>query len=130
MEEVGGAVEGIDDPAVGGILAFQRAALLGEESVGRAGLPQFGDEGLVGAVVGGGDEIARALHGDLEVLDLAEVAGEAAAGLEHGGNHHVEKGRAGHCGVPWAQTGRAGFPTTIREPRQGERYEGEEVVVF
>ena len=72
------------------------AALLGEEAEAGPRLLQLGDQHLLGAAVGGGDEIARALQRDLQVLDLAEIAGEAAAGLEHGLDHDVEKRRAGH----------------------------------
>src|SRR5262249_4457312 len=45
---------------------------------------------------GGADEIARSLDRDLQVLDLAEVALEAARGLAGGGDHHVEEGGAKH----------------------------------
>ena len=100
MQEIGRAVERIDDPAVAAILAGDLAALLGQEPVGGTRLAEFGDQRLVGAVVGGRDEVARPLQRDLQVLDLAEVAGESAAGLEHGLDHDVHQRRAGHQVTP------------------------------
>ena len=48
-----------------------------------------------GAVVGGRDEIRRALDADLQMLDLAEVAREAAARFPGGIDHdrHQRRGR-------------------------------------
>ena len=53
-------------------------------------------ERLLGAAVGGGDEIGRALERDLQLLDLAEIALERARGLARGGDHHVEQGGVEH----------------------------------
>ena len=72
------------------------AAFLAEEAVARARVPELLAQHLLGAAVGGGDEIGRALERDLQVLDLAEVALERAAGLARGLDHHVEKGGAEH----------------------------------
>ena len=47
---------------------------------------------LLGAGVGGADEIGRAFERDLELLDLAEIAREAAAGFARGADHHVHQG--------------------------------------
>ena len=55
------------------------AAFLAEEAVAGPRLGELGAERFLGAVVGGGDEIARALQRDLQVLDLAEVALERCA---------------------------------------------------
>ena len=57
------------------------AAFLAEEAVAGTRLGQLARR-LLGLAVGGGDEIARALERDLQVLDLAEVALEAAAGRD------------------------------------------------
>src|SRR5499427_2567101 len=48
--------------------------------------------------VRGGDEIGRPLERRLQVLDLAKIALERAAGLARGLDHHVEKGGAEHGG--------------------------------
>ena len=99
VQEVGGAVERIDDPAVALIAAGVGAAFLAEEAVVGPRLGQFAAHDLLGAPVGGGDEIARALHRDLQVLDLAEIALEAAAGAIGGLDHDVEDGGTGHAGL-------------------------------
>ena len=91
MEEVGGAVERIDDPGVGRVGAVVVAAFLAEEAVAGPGLGQLGAERLLGLAVGGGDEVARPLERDLEVLDLAEVALQRAGGLAGRGDHHIEE---------------------------------------
>ena len=80
VQEIGGAVERIDDPAMGLVGAGASAAFLAEEAVFGPRLGEFLAHDFFGAPVGGGDEIARALQRDLKVLDLAEIALEAAAG--------------------------------------------------
>ena len=96
VQEVGGAVERIDDPGMGLVGALAAAAFLAEEAVARARLGQLLAQGLLGAPVGGGDEIGRALERHLQVLDLAEVALERAPGLARGLDHDVEEGGAEH----------------------------------
>ncbi len=91
VQEVGGAVERVDDPAMGLVVADDLAALLHQEAVAGARLRQLAVDDLLGLVVGGGDEVARALDRNLQLLDLAEVAGEAAAGLAGGGDHDVHQ---------------------------------------
>ena len=95
MQEVGGAVERIDNPGVGLVGALVAAAFLAEEAVARPRLQQFRAQDLLGAVIGGRDEIRRTLERHLQVLDLAEVALEAAAGLARGGFHDVQQGGLG-----------------------------------
>ena len=56
------------------------------------------DRRLFGALVGGGDEIGRPLQRHLQVLDLAEVAVEPAAGAPRGLDHDVEKRGVKHGG--------------------------------
>ena len=53
---------------------------MSEAVVGPAALQLLLDH-LLGAAVGGGDEVARPLDRDLELLDLAEIAGEQRAAL-------------------------------------------------
>ena len=76
VQEVGGAVERVDDPAIVRRAAGLDAALLHDEAVvGAAALELLLDH-VLGPPVGGGDEVAGPLDRDLELLDLAEVAGE------------------------------------------------------
>ena len=96
VQEVQGAVERIDDPAVGLVAAFAYAALLAEKAVARARALELLAHDLLGPVVGGGREIRRPLDRDLQTLDLAEVALEHAAGFLRGLDHDVEEGGAEH----------------------------------
>ena len=71
------------------------AAFLEHEApVGPRGA-QFVPQRALGRLVGLGDEVRRALAADLEVLDLAEVAAQAAAGLARGALHHADQ--SGNC---------------------------------
>jgi hypothetical protein len=92
VQEVGGAVERVDDPAVRLVGALDVAALLHDETVAGARPGELAKERLLGAVIGGRDKVAGALDGHLQLLDLAEVARQAAAGLARGGDHHVHEG--------------------------------------
>ena len=92
VQEIGGAVERIDDPAVRVVGAGMRAAFLAEKAVIRPRLGELGAQNLLGLAVGGGDEIARAFERHLQMLDLAEIALEVAAGALRGLDHDVEKG--------------------------------------
>jgi hypothetical protein len=51
-------------------------------------------------VIGGADEVTRAFHGHLEVLELAEVALKAPAGAVRRLDHDVED-RGMHHGGLW-----------------------------
>src|SRR5690348_9338500 len=73
VQEVRGAVERIDDPAVAAV-ALGLATLFAEEAVVRPGALELLAQGALGHDVGPADEIARALLGHLKLLDLAEVA--------------------------------------------------------
>ena len=92
VQEVGGAVERIDDPGVALVVAFADAALFADEAVTRPRLGEVGVQHLLGAPVGHGDEIGGAFQRDLEILDLAEIALEAAAGAARGFDHDVDEG--------------------------------------
>ena len=90
VQEIGGAVERIDDPAVALVGAGVRAAFLAEEAVIRPRLGELFAHRLLGAAVGGGDEIARPLQRHLQMLDLAEIALEPAPGAMRRLDHDVE----------------------------------------
>lgn len=98
MQEVGGAVQRIDDPGVGLVGALDHAALLAQEAVAGAGLFEDFEDHLLGLVVGGGDEVGGTFLGDLQLGDLAEVASQAPSGLAGGVDHHVQKGGSGGQG--------------------------------
>src|SRR5436305_15028308 len=75
LEEVGGAVERIDDPFTAAAPAGARPALLGEDPVvGMAG-ENGADDRLLALLVGPGDEVVLALLADIEV-PAPEVAGD------------------------------------------------------
>jgi hypothetical protein len=56
---------------------------------------------LFGAQVGLGDEIGRALAGNLQVFDFVEIARQGLAGLDGGVDHDGEKGGTRHCVLAW-----------------------------
>ena len=66
---------------------LDQPALLHQEAVALARLAQLLVKDGFGAVVGGGDEIRRALDADLQMLDLAEIARQTAARFAGGVNH-------------------------------------------
>src|SRR6202035_4907717 len=79
------------------------AAFLAEKAVSRPRLGQFLVDDLLGAAIGGGDEVARPLERYLQMLDLAEIALEAAPGAARGLDHDIEDGGMQHGGpVPVA----------------------------
>ena len=101
VEEIGRAVERIDDPGVGFVAALPAAALLAQESVAGPRLRQFLVQDLLGPTVGRGDEIARPLQRDLQALDFAEIALEPARRLAGRLGHHIEgRGLGRHGGLP------------------------------
>jgi hypothetical protein len=99
VEKIGGAVERIDDPAMGLVGAGMRAAFLAEKAVIRAGLGKLLAQDGLGAVVGGGDEIAWPFERNLELLDLAEIALETAPGTARRLDHDIEDRRMQHGGL-------------------------------
>src|SRR3546814_6318361 len=95
VQEVGGAVEGIDDPAPPAVVAGRHLGrLLHEKAVAGARLLQFVVDHLLGLVVGGRHEVGRPLARDLQVLDLTEAPLEAARRLPSGLENDVIEGRS------------------------------------
>src|SRR5579862_2896407 len=94
VQEIGGAVERIDDPAMMRIAAARGAALFHEEAIAGPRLRQLGLQGLLGFEIGGRDELARSLDRDLQLLDLAEIADEPACRLQGGPGHDIDECRA------------------------------------
>jgi len=91
VQEIGGAVERVDDPAVLVVVAGHRAALFHQERITRPRPRQLGVDDLFGLAVGLADVIARSLQRDLQVLHFAEVARQRAAGLGGRLNHDIEE---------------------------------------
>ena len=91
VQEIRGAVERIDDPAMRCVGAVCRSALLAEEAVTGARLRELVAQHLLRAVVRGGDEISRSFERDLQTFDLAEIALEPARGFLRGTDHHVQE---------------------------------------
>ena len=122
VQEVGGAVEGVHDPAMTPVGAGARTAFLAEKAVGRPRLGQFLVDDLLGAAIGGGDEIARPLERHLQMLDLAEIALEASPRTARGLDHDVEHGGMQHGGpVPVAAVRRKRRLIRPREAGEGDR---------
>ncbi len=96
VEEVGGAVERIDDPARLVRIAGDLAALLDQEAPVGARLLQFLDQRVLGAPVGHRHEVGRPLAADLEVLDLVEVAAQLGTGLATGLFHDSDEAGMGY----------------------------------
>ena len=96
VEEVGGAVERIDDPARLVRIALDLAAFLEQHAPVGPGVAQLLDERLLGALVGHRHEVGRALAADLELLDLAEVAPKARRRLARGALHDGDQAGMGY----------------------------------
>jgi len=77
--------------------ALVATAFLSEETIAGPRLGQFLAQNLLGSMIGSADEIARPLEGDLKMLDLTEIAGEAACGLARRGDHDIEQRRPEHA---------------------------------
>src|SRR4029078_8731237 len=91
MQEIGGAVEWIDDPAMAAVAAFDIAAFLHQEAVAWTRAGKVGGENLLGAVIRGADEIGRTFERDLKLLNLAEIARETAGRLAGGGARPLQQ---------------------------------------
>jgi len=90
MDEVGGAVQGIDDPFE--ILALDGAAFFGDDAVLRIGAADDLDDGRLGAAVHLGDIVVVGLAGDSEFGDPVDGAVNQVAGLAGGTNGGDEDG--------------------------------------
>ena len=96
VQEIGGAVERIDDPGVGLVGALAVAAFLADEAVARARFRKIGIEHFLGALVGERDEVGGPFQRHLQMLDLAEIALEIAAGAARGLDHDIDDGGIQH----------------------------------
>ncbi len=87
VQEVGGSVQRVDDPAPGPVLRPGGAGFLHQEGVAGARLVQFLLQRLFGAQIGLGDEIGRAFDADLQLLDFGKVAQQPLRRLLGGVGH-------------------------------------------
>src|SRR5690606_28613160 len=71
VDEVGGAIEGIDDPLAVGIAPGLNAAFLANKGMVRIGAAQLFDDEFFRGVVYFGDEIVLALGVDAHPVDAA-----------------------------------------------------------
>ena len=101
VQEVGGAVERIDDPPRLVGIAGDFAAFLEQEAPVGPGVAKLVDKRLLGALVGHRHEVGRALAADLQLLDLAEVAAQARRRLAGGALHDGDQaGMGNHSASP------------------------------
>src|ERR1700729_10266 len=100
MQEVGRRIERIDVPGVTLIGPLDASALLQDEAIARTRLGEFVVKGLLSALVSQTDKVTRPLHRHLQFADLAEIAFEAATGLNRSAGHNGHQGGSDHGNVP------------------------------
>ena len=97
IDEIGRAVDGIDQPAVFVVVVDRREFLAGKAEIGIALEEVAADEQLA-LLVRLGDEIGRALDTDLEIAEAGEIALGERASLAGNGDHVFENGLVVHAG--------------------------------
>ena len=101
MQEIGRAIQRVNDPAAGRILACDFIAFLAQKPISRAGVHQlFFDHCLCG-FVGTADKITRSFGADLQVFNLAKILEQTAPCFAGGFHHHVQVCTASHLLGPW-----------------------------
>src|SRR4029079_9829344 len=93
VQEIGRAVERVDDPAMPAVAGDRLRSFLAEEAEARTRQQQPVAQDALCLQVGAADEVARTFGRHLEILDLAEIALQALGGLERGADHHRDDGR-------------------------------------
>ena len=79
-------------PGVTLVGSLDASALLQNEAIPGARLGEIVMEALLRALVGKTDKVARPFHRHLQFADFAEIAFEAATGLDRGAGHHGHQG--------------------------------------
>jgi hypothetical protein len=93
VNEVGGAVQGVDHPdVIGAGAAMLAAGFLGPDAVVGVGPEQGLDDGAFGGVVDLGDEVVRLLLRDAHGLHVEGGPVDDGAGGASGLDGHVEHG--------------------------------------
>ena len=87
VEEVGRAVERIDDPARLVGIAGNLPGLFEQEAPVGSCMQQFVIQRPLGALIGFRHEIGRSLATDLQMLDLTEIAAQLRPSLARGAVH-------------------------------------------
>ena len=115
VEEVGGSIERIDDPARLGGIALDHPAFLEQHAPVGPGVAKLLDQGLLGALVGHRHEIGRTLLRHLQLLDLVIVAAQARRRLAHGAGHDGDQaGMGNHDSTPLTREGRGALARVRR----------------
>ncbi len=97
VQKIAGPVERIDDEARLALGPGNFTALLHQEAPVGARGEQLVIDRAFGVLIGFRDEVCRALAADLQMLDLAEVAAQALAGLARSLFHDADDaGNDGH----------------------------------
>ena len=92
VEEIGRAVERIDDPARLAFFARDHAALFEDKAPAGPNLQQLVIENPLGAHIRLGYKVGRAFFRYLEMLDFAKVPAQARSRLARGALHDGDKG--------------------------------------
>jgi hypothetical protein len=108
VQEVGSAVERVDDPLVLIILGAVLAGFLSEDAVVGIGLAQGLDDLAFRLHVSFTDEVVALLGGDIQPFEVIEVAQEDAAGAQCGALGNVQSWVHGRSGQ--LENGRPGYP--------------------
>ena len=89
VQEIGRAIQRIDDPAAGRVFAGHGGRFFANPAIAWAGGHQFFVDDLFCGDIGPADKITRTFHRNLEVLNLAEVLDQTAASFARGFDHDV-----------------------------------------
>ena len=90
VHEIRRAVDRIDNETVRLVFALYGAAFFHQEAIARPRARQLLDQHAFGARIRGGHEIRRTLLGDLQILQLAEIADQRAPRFAGGRDHHIQ----------------------------------------
>jgi hypothetical protein len=101
VDEIGGAVERVDDPAVLGIRHRKIPGLLAQHRVVGVGLAQDLDDRCFRGAVDLGDEVVLALGADLQRTSVQRRAIDDAAGAARRLDRRVEQGMHGARILLW-----------------------------
>ncbi len=95
--EVGGAVQWVDDPQVVGAFAaaFVQAAFFAENAVSRVGLAQSGDDALLGSSVDLCDVVFGFFFVNLDGIQALDGAENQFAGAAGGAQRDIQHGLHG-----------------------------------
>ena len=96
MQEIGGSVQGIDDPD--GVTVSRAAAFLGQKGVAGIVLADELDDLGLGRMIDLADEIVASFRGNGQGFEAVEAADDDFAGRAGGTDGNIEKGMHGKIG--------------------------------